>query len=224
MKPDWVSFYKALADAIAALSPSALYEKTKALAATNEALHYFHFDNESLWEKRGHKLDPFTVMGIFNRGQTDPHRHELAVFLAASFKARENPPTCFHGIPHLDPRNSIYHDADAMTALYKACQNGPGENFARAWDAAIAVHGNGLGTLSTGLFWVRPDSFMAVDRISDPFIEQHFAIASPPKKCSGNIYCDYLVELRTASQKAGLTYPEIACAAWQATHQGRVCP
>lgn len=216
----WTQFYMALANALAPLPLTSLFEKIRDLAQTHSGLEYFHFDREVFWNARGKMIDPFTVLAIFNRGQTDQHRAELAAMLATMLAVRETPPTCYHGIPHLDPRHSIYDDPVAMGNLFHACLSGPDKNFASAWDKAITAHGNGLGSLSIGLFWARPDEFMAVDRISAPWIESSFSLMSPPEKCPGDIYCDYLLNLQAASRKAGLTYPQITFLAWQAAHPG----
>lgn len=225
MRAEWTNFYEELANKLKTWSPGQLYQTILSLAKRETFLGYMHFENEELWQERGHKLDPFTVIGIFNRGQTDEHRHHIATILAKIFNLDQKPPTCYHGIPHLDPRKSIYDGDSEMWALFNASLAGPQESgFSAAYTTAKNVKGNGLGTLSIGLFWIRPYQFMALDRISSPYIEQICGIASPEEKCSGQEYADFMAELAKALKPKDLTYPEVAFAAWQEDHDGQTCP
>lgn len=224
MRAKWADFYEGFADCLAGYSPQRLYEIINELANHEPFLGYMHFENEELWQKRGHNLDPFTVMGIFNRGQTDGHRHHIATILAQLFKLKLEPPTCYHGIPHLDPRKSIYDGDREMWALFKASLAGPAEAaFAKAYSNAKDIKGNGLGTLSIGLFWIRPDKFMALDRISSPYIYQICQLVAPEEKCSGEEYAAFMAKLAAALKPKQLTYPEVAFAAWQEDHDGETC-
>lgn len=224
MKTEWTNFYEELANRLGEFTGADLFEKIYSLAGHEDFLGYMHFDNVELWQKRERKLDPFTVMGIFNRGQTDAHRQHIGDILGALFGIKAKAPACYHGIPHLDPRKSIYDGDGEMWALFKASLGGPeGSTFAEAYDAAKNVKGNGLGTLSIGLFWIRPYKFMALDRISSPYIEEICKLPSPAEKCSGDEYIAFMKKLAAVLKGKGLTYPEIAFAAWQEDHQGKTC-
>lgn len=224
MKAEWAVFYEELADRLGEFTGSGLFEKIHSLAGHEDFLGYMHFDNAELWQKRGHKLDPFTVMGIFNRGQTDAHRQHIGEIIAELFSIKAKAPVCYHGIPHLDPRKSIFDGDDEMWALFKASLTGPeGSAFAAAYDGAKNVKGNGLGTLSIGLFWIRPYKFMALDRISSPYIQEICHLTSPEEKCSGAEYAAFMAKLAATLRAKGLTYPEVAFGAWQEVHQGKTC-
>lgn len=224
MRADWADFYEGMADRLNEYTPSQLYDSILSLGNREPFLSYMHFEDADLWHKRGHNLDPFTVMGIFNRGQTDEHRQEIAKVLADLFKLDEEPPACYHGVPHLDPRKSVYDGDAQMWALFHASLNGPDEgSFAAAWDAAKDVRGNGLGTLSIGLFWIRPYKFMALDRISSPYIHEICHLTSPEEKCSGREYVNFMGRLSTCLRAKGLNYPEVAFAAWQEEHPDETC-
>lgn len=214
---EWPKFYTSMANAMRHQSGTTLYHLVAQLAEHNPALHYFHFENASYWEERGFALDPFSVIAIFNRGQTDAHRAEIGSIIAQMLNVDIAPPASYHGIPYLDPRHSIYDGQHEMMALFKAALNGPDPDFANAWDKAIAIRGNALGTLSIGLFWICPDYFMAIDKISAPFISQHFGIAQPQDKCTGSAYCQYLASLKQATPT--LSWPDLTYQAWQQHHQ-----
>lgn len=224
MRTDWIDFYAALADSLKKYSPEGLFETICSLAAGRPFLGYMHFEDDELWQKRGRKLDPFSVMAIFNRGQTDGHRREIAEILAGVFGVALQAPDCYHGIPYLDPRNSIYGGDAEMWALFSSCLDGPDNAaFADAYTAAKDERGNALGTLSIGLFWMRPLLFMPVDRVSAPYIYEIGGIKTPAEKCSGQEYAAFLRKLSSILAPKRLTYPEIAYAAWLRAHPGLSC-
>lgn len=221
MRAEWADFYEGMADRLGQLNGMQLYKQMRSIASKEAYLGYMHFDNDELWQKRGRKLDPFTIMGAFNRGQTDAHRYEIAKSLAFYFNLDLQPPQCFHGIPYIDPRHSVFEGDSEMWTLYKNCLNGPmAEGFAAAFDAASQQPGNALGNLSIALFWIRPYKFMAIDRISRPYISDVCNLQAPGDKCSGAEYADFLDKLSAALKAKALTYPELTFAAWQEAHHG----
>lgn len=125
-------------------------------------------------------------------------------------------PRVFHGIPYLDPRHSIYDGNAEMWDLFEAALN-DSDKFADAWNKAKDVKGNALGTLSIGLFWIRPERFMPVDAISAPCIEEHYGLKEPPQKCPGEEYIAYMRDLSAHAAGNG-GYPAIAYAAWKEKH------
>lgn len=224
MNKTWTEFYTALASALAKYTGPELFNLVQNLAAGHNFLDYMHFSDVPLWRERGNSLDPFSVIAIFNRGQTDAHRAEIAAIIAEMLGIELAPPDCYHGIPHLDPRKSIYDGDSEMWALFNTAMHDPyGQDFAVAYTHASSVRGNGLGTLSIGLFWIRPDLCMAIDKISAPWIQEHLGIEAPPEKCDGAAYQDYIRALMPAAKKAGLSFPEITCKAWSAMHPGKGC-
>lgn len=219
MPRQWPQFFEALANAMSNLDCAEIYARVRKLADANAALHYFHFDIESRWRKK--EIDPFTVMGIFNRGQTDAHRAQIGAAVATMLGVDIEPPLCFHGVPHLDPRKSIFDGPAEMLALFRAALPGKPDDpaFIAAWDAAIAVKGNALPTLSMGLFWIRPCAFMAIDKMSQPYIEAQYGAGQLPEKCAGQQYAEYLEKLR----QHGKDFPDLAFDAWLEKHPDKVC-
>lgn len=224
MNDSWPEFYKALAVRLAKYSGSTLFSLTSKLAEGNDFLAYMHFANTGFWKERNNSLDPFSFMAIFNRGQSDEHRAYIGSILAGALTVDLAAPSCYHGIPYIDPRRSIYDGDSQMWNLFNAVMADPySTEFAQAFDAAIAVHGNGLGTLTIGLYWISPDKCMAIDRVSGPWIENKFGIKEPTGKCTGAEYQAYLLDLHKAAQKAQLSYPDITYNAWSSTHNNRHC-
>lgn len=218
---EWVSFYEACADALLNFRDKrhALYEKTEKLASQTELAAYLHFERREMWEERDFEIDPFTVMGIFNRGVTAEHREKLATFVAQMLGVSLAPPRQFHGIAHLDPRKSIFDGNSQLWNLFEAALSpSPGNAFISAFDQAMEVKGNGAGMLTIGLFWVRPLRFMAIDKISEPYIAQNYGLRPLPEKCSGREYVGFLEKLKDKLGDQKDTFPAVAYAAWNSVH------
>ncbi len=74
----WVPFYDALADELLKYNDKRdeLHARMKKVAAGQPLMQYLHFEREDWWKPRHHRIDPFSVMGIINRGTTDA-RHPI---------------------------------------------------------------------------------------------------------------------------------------------------
>lgn len=217
MASAWIPFYRSMASALLAFSQRKrdLFTSLKQAANDQPLMNYLHFENEAYWRERDNEIDPFSVMAIFNRHVSQEHRHELAAYLAKIFNVTEAAPQVFHGIAFLDPRHSIYNGNMEMWNLAKVANKGNrDQSFISAWDAARNVKGNGLSSLSIGLFWLNPEKYMPLDALSLPYIQNHYDIAPPPEKCSGAEYMAYLEKL----DKKNTAYPAIAFNAWNAAH------
>lgn len=210
----WIPFYRSCAGSLLRSKGHELYLKVREAAENAPLMHYLHFENNALWEERNFEIDPFSVLGIFNRGVSPGHRSELAGIVARLLGVNMTSPTVFHGIPHLDPRKSIYAGNAQMWELFRQAMAGePGQDFAKAWDEAVQIKGNALGVLSMGLFWCAPERFMPVDAISAPFIEKNFGIPEPAQKCAGSDYLDYMHSL--AAKAGANSFPAMAFNAWK---------
>lgn len=218
----WIPFYEQMAGAIHGYNNNrrGLFNKIKGLAANNPLMGYLHFEKREMWSARGDEIDPFTVMGIYNRGVTDAHRKQLGLDLARTLGVDLEPPSVFHGIAHLDPRRSIYEGNAELWSLFDVSikVNGWENGFSIAFDKAIQIHGNGLPSLSIGLFWMRPTRFMPLDGISLPYIASRYGLPAPDEKCSGDEYLQYMRKLESAMGET--SFPAIAHAAWAAKHGG----
>jgi hypothetical protein len=99
----WVPFYEALADKLLAFSDKRdeLFDLMKKVSSEQPLMKYLHFEREDWWGPRNHQIDPFSVIGVMNRGTTDANRTVLAKVLAATFDIKISAPTQFEGIPVL---------------------------------------------------------------------------------------------------------------------------
>ncbi|WP_221901395.1 type I restriction enzyme endonuclease domain-containing protein [Bathymodiolus platifrons methanotrophic gill symbiont] len=66
------------------------------------------FDLSYIKDKQLEDIDPFTVMGLFNRGITDDNRKAIAKELADFLDVDESVPDSFEGIPILNNQKSWF--------------------------------------------------------------------------------------------------------------------
>ena len=215
--PTWPVFYGSLADQLLLFSTEKhkLFDIIQSLSAKTPLMDYLKLDNPEFWEARDYEIDPFSVMSVFNRATTASHRYELAMKIAGAIGMKKpTPPTVFHGIPYLDPRHSIFSGSETMWELaFVARSDKPhSKDFIIAWDKAINIKGNGLGMLTIGLFWINADAYMALDKVSDPWIESKYGVEAPKDKCDGELYVKFLEELREKTGEE--SWAAITLSAW----------
>ncbi len=219
----WVPFYEALADKLITYSDKRgeLFELMKKVASEQPLMKYLHFESEDWWGPRQHQIDPFSVMGVMNRGTTDANRTVLAKVLADTFEIKIPAPTQFAGIPVLDNRKSFFAGISEVwdlfvLALKSAETNTFTTEFNTAFEKAIAVNGNGLAYITMGLYWIRPNYFMPLDGNSRSFVSAHYGITAPSGRCSGGEYIKFLGELKNKinRQTPGISFPEVSHTAW----------
>ncbi|SDN10060.1 AAA family ATPase [Acetanaerobacterium elongatum] len=219
----WVPFYEALADKLLTYSNKRdeLFALMKKLSSEQPLMKYLHFEREDWWGPRRHQIDPFSVIGVMNRGTTDANRIVLAKVLANAFDIRMPAPTQFAGIPVLNNMNSFFNGTSELWELFclaiKSAETGMfSDEFKKAFDDAIAVNGNGLAYITMGLYWIRPHVFMPLDGNSRAYISTHYGVSAPSGQCSGEEYVTFLNSLKTKihEQAPDLTLPEISYTAW----------
>lgn len=219
----WVPFYEALADKLLTYSDKRdeLFALMKKLSSEQPLMKYLHFEREDWWGPRHHQIDPFSVIGVMNRGITDANRIVLAKVLANAFDIQIPSPTQFAGIPVLNNMNSFFNGTNELWELFclaiKSAETGEfSDKFKKAFDDAIAVSGNGLAYITMGLYWIRPHVFMPLDGNSRAYISTHFGVSAPSGNCSGEEYVTFLNTLKTKihEQAPDLTLPEISYTAW----------
>lgn len=83
----WVPFYEALADKLLTFKDrrSDLFESIKKVASGQPLMKYLHFESKNWWKPSHQHIDPFSVIGVMNRGTTDENRTALAKVLADTF-------------------------------------------------------------------------------------------------------------------------------------------
>jgi len=219
----WVPFYEALADKLLVFKDKRgeLFNVIRQIASEQQLMKHFHFENEDWWRSRHYRIDPFSVMGVMNRGTTDANRTLLAKVFADEFGVKIPAPTQFAGIPVLDNRRSFFVGDDELWnlfahALESADTNVFSNEFKEAFEKAVAVRMNGVAKITIGLFWIRPRVFMPLDGNSCKYIAKHYEISVPKDRCSGDEYVEFLSVLKNklSRESPGLSFPEMSHKAW----------
>jgi len=219
----WVSFYEALADKLLAYNDKRndLFDLMKKVSSEQPLMKYLHFEREDWWGPRKHQIDPFSVIGVMNRGTTDANRTVLAKAIADAFEIKVPAPTQFAGIPVLDNRKSFFSGVDEVWELFVQAMKSAKtttftDEFKTAYEKSIAVSGNGLAYITMGLYWIRPNIFMPLDGNSRSFISTHYGITAPSSNCSGDEYIRFLDVLKSElnEQSPGISFPEVSHTAW----------
>lgn len=134
-------------------------------------------------------IDPFTVVGIFNRRMKDENRMKIIKVVKEEFSISEELPTGFHGIPRIRsdvPRFYAYEhkgrkedDIDNLWKVFEAAINlADNDNvqtrneFIKWFNVVKDQKGVGLSYFTTGLFWIRPYKFINLDSRNLKFLAE----------------------------------------------------
>lgn len=125
-------------------------------------------------------IDPFTTMGFFNRKMKNENRFKIIEKAKEEFNISEQIPTGFPGIPRImnnNPRFYAYEyegrkndDIDNLWNVFEAAINYSDnkddfsrKEFIKWFDIVKDQKGIGLSYYTSGLFWIRPYTFINLD-------------------------------------------------------------
>ena len=131
-----------------------------------------------LKQKDGSKIidiDPFSVLGIFNRNLSWGKRTEFLQKFKEFFSLQSEVPTDFNGIPTLDPRRAFFFSWESNNdivirdqwILFEKVVND--EDIESAFNHVIE---NGMPkySLTMCLYWIRPDKYISLDSRNRSFL------------------------------------------------------
>ena len=119
--------------------------------------------------------DPFTFLAIFNRSVTDTNRIALLSFLKNEWQLTSELPSDFAGLPLVSSMKSWFmpfkfcREPQHVSTLWKffvhvaQLDNASDLNVA-LFDECLALRGIGLAYLTMAMFWIRPDTWLSLDR------------------------------------------------------------
>lgn len=164
------------------------------------------------------EIDPFTFMGVFNRGIRDEQRIAILGKIKKYFQLQSSVPSDFSGIPVLSNMKSWFfpyqdrRESGHISRLWHIFQLALQENplkttkFLEAFDDVLSMRGVNIN-LTMGLFWIRPVIFLSLDSCSRAYL----GIIMPKDGLTSQFY---LSVLRDISAK-GKPFPELSLEAWQ---------
>ncbi|MCQ3811834.1 MAG: AAA family ATPase [Acidimicrobiia bacterium] len=231
----WTSFYSGFADKLLAFR----HDRPALLAAIGRLPSELpkSLDDRFADGTSGLLRDicPFTTMGIFNRGLTDDNRRKIASELAGLLGMDELEGHLLRsvaGIPVLDNRNSWFfpfepeRDTDHIDALWQVFADAlryaddsdevNRASFIESFDDAVSRKGVG-GMLTFGLFWIRPQTFLSLDKYSRSFVGEQLGVDIPQDTPDGETYLGLCEELQRMFNDENLpahSFPELSAVAW----------
>ncbi|HRW13591.1 MAG TPA: AAA family ATPase, partial [Syntrophomonas sp.] len=164
------------------------------------------------------EIDPFTFLGVFNRGIRDEQRFAIITQMKRHFQLQSQVPSDFSGIPVLNNQKSWlfpYQESrkpDDIPRLWRvfrlALQKNPFQNrdFLTAFDEALTVSNVNIN-LTMGLFWVRPHTFLSLDSQ----IRNYLNITMPKGGLTAKFYADIVRKFATQER----SFLELSLSAWE---------
>lgn len=232
----WAEFYEEIANALSSYrnGRAHLVEWVKA-TANRHGLSYI--EGKDLDD-----VDPFTVMGMFNRGMTDENRKKVALDLASLLDIKVTVPDSFEAIPILNNQKSWFfadkgtrndNDIDNLWSLFEEAKCFADETtesdskFITLYNRVAAQKGI-RWNLTMGLYWIRPWFYPTLESQTREYLSSLSIkpeLNGPKKSCSGNDYLllrDNLISRFAEEAFPVHSFPELSLHAWQKPTQKKV--
>lgn len=214
----WVSYYKELADKLTDYQNKRyelieivkeVYKKTgikfPTLASDNVLMD----------------IDPFTIFALFNKNSMrETNKVKILTELASELNIKSKIPSVFDSIPTVNNLNVTYYnfkdygkdnDIETLWTLFTAAlnfANYPSEDnklkFIHSFDKNITKTGNGNSKITSGLYWIAPETFANFDSRSIWYIFDTYKLPKelineqlkPKEKLTGRHYLELINMLK----------------------------
>lgn len=214
----WVSYYKELADKLTDYQNKRyelieivkeVYKKTgikfPTLASDNVLMD----------------IDPFTIFALFNKNSMkETNKIKILTELASELNIKSKIPSVFDSIPTVNNLNATYYnfkdygkdnDIENLWTLFTAAlnfANYPSEDnklkFIHIFDKNITKTGNGNSKITSGLYWIAPETFANFDSRSIWYIFDTYKLPKelineqlkPKEKLTGRHYLELIDMLK----------------------------
>ena len=152
-------------------------------------------------------IDPFTVFGLFNRGIKHENRINSAKLFKNILDIKVDIPKDFEGIPVLNNQKSHFfgfrshrgkNDIQNLWNLFIKVVDD--ENFEEEYNTVIKQFIIKVN-ITMGLFWIRPEKFLAFDRTNRQYLKEQYGIKLPNKAPE---YSEYMKILDNINKKMAL--------------------
>ncbi len=184
----WVPFFEELADKLLTYKndrQTLIIKVREAHKIVGKELPKIESNNENILN-----IDPFTVFALFNRGkQSDTSRKTLCTGYKKVFEIVSELPNDFNGIPmyaynsycfyrFVDGSKRNDNSFDILWDLFEKAINYSKDvsnynSFVCAFDKAISLDYVGLSKLTMGLFQIRPNKFLNLDKRNVNLIQKN---------------------------------------------------
>lgn len=127
------------------------------------------------------EIDPFTFFANFNRGIKDISRKAILNFLKIRWGLQAEAPDDFNGVPLVNLQAARFieyaakRSAEDVPILWllarETVEKSPADFDRSILDDGLKIKGVGLPKLTMGMFWLRPDAYLATDRKNVSFFK-----------------------------------------------------
>ena len=160
------------------------------------------------------QIDPFTFLATLNRRITDDNRRANWQFVKRRWNLQSEVPQDFSGIPNVHLQKAWFFpfsferkegDIEALWQLASQAMERPiTEIDEELFDRCCQVRSVGIRKLTSGLFWINPQSFLPCDKKTSAFGKSH-RVGSKPRN-----FRSYMKWLREISTAVDSDFPKVS--------------
>ena len=197
----WIAFYKEFADKLLK------YRHNRALLlkliySNNDSFMVNYLHDEGGEDDRCKDIDPFTTMGIFNRGISQEKRFDAAKKFKELLSIKADVPSDFCGIPVLNNQKSHFfgfrnkrkkEDIENLWRLFEAVVQD--KDCKVEFNTVIQQYIINVN-ITMGLFWIRPERFLALDKANNIYLKDKYGISLPKNVPEYTEYSHLLKEVK----------------------------
>ncbi len=231
---EWIDAYTKIANALLPYKTKQkellnfIYSMFDKMGITNNYLQ----DKQTVAGVNFDKIDPFTVMGIFNRNNTTANRIAIINHFLSFLKIEVEAPTNFDGIPILNGMLSCffggkeYNRGTHIDKLWELFETGikladtpsteTEAQFIKLFDFVISQPCSKWLT-TMGLFWIRAYHFIPLDGNTRAYLNNNLSLGYKFNKIpNGRSYLNMCAEIKTILGENGdlSSFPALSQAAW----------
>lgn len=201
MKFTWIRYYKEFAEKLLQFSED---RKTllKMIYDHREELLAYYLHDEKGENDLCTDIDPFTTIGLFNRQIKFDNRVRSTILFKNLLDISANTPNDFDGVPVLNNQMSHFigyrsrrkkDDIQNLWNLFiKAVSY---EDFEQEYNKVINQYAIKVN-ITMGLFWIRPDDFLAFDSTNRTYLKEQYGIDLPNKAPDYSEYMSILDDIK----------------------------
>ena len=218
----WMPIYQELAEKLLGWRDKQVELIEILKAAKAEGIKVGNLDDELTKGKRSPLtvMDPFTFFATFNRRIRDRFRTEIIKLIKEKLGLTSPVPNDFEALPILHPMRAWFfpyayeRKAGTIDALWDFAQAVvkeppqaiPPDSFIRC----LNIRNVGLANLTMGMFWMRPDAYVALDANNVSYLRQKGITVNVPDWKS---YLDLREQIQT--QFPSISWPELSVRAYK---------
>lgn len=178
------------------------------------------------------EIDPFTFFANINRGIKITSRIEILRILSRRLGLRSALPQDFDGVPLANLQKAWFfpssetRSAESIPLLWDLAEDvinrEPTDVRSDVFERCLKIKQVGLPKLTMGMFWLRPDRYLALDQVNRDYLEGVHGFE--PKEFKAKTFTNYLKILDAVRQRAGSDLTAISHAAYLRRHGLKLNP